>query len=314
MGLFDKVKKFAGGKSTANVEITKINGMAPGGAVIGVNDGTVRGSMNVTALQDCTMLAMKYEVILRTQDAQGQWGNITVGSNKDMGTRKMTSGQMITQDWVINNVELEQYLRNQSYEDMSAVQNHAKIKLLVRCVADVEGSPFDPDQEVEVKIGAATAGACKIETTVVEGKPTSIASFPVTDSVFKGTVVVTATGSCVLTTTRYELALEMSTPNGPADVVVAKSQHPEIKQEGLAGLSVSFGGTNITFPHRMGKGDKATQTWMVHDVDLAKTLAAHGFGDPRSAVGNSNVKLVVRSYADVEGGGVSNGRVEVKMT
>lgn len=316
MGFFDKMKKFVGGKNTATVAITSINGMAPTSAVIAISDGTVRGSMTVTAMQDCTMLAMKYDVLLRTQGAEGQWSDISVGSGKDVASRTMTTGQVITQDWVIQGVDVETYLRNQSYDDMGAVVNHPKIKLVVRCIADVEGSPFDPNAEVEVNIGASVVGPCKIETTVVEGRPAAGASFPVTDSVFKGTVVVTAKAACVLAATRYELCLEVQTPNGPVDVVVAHDQHPEIKSNagGLLGMRVSFGGTNITFPHRMAKGDKATQTWMVTDVDIPAKLAEHGFTDPHAAVGDPNVKLIVKSYADAESGGVSTGRTEVTMT
>ncbi len=316
MGFFDKMKKFVGGKNTATVEITAINGSTPASATIAISDGTVRGSMLVTAQQDCTMLAMKYDVLLRTQNAEGQWSDISVGSNKDLNRQDMKTGQVITQDWVINGVEVETYLRNQSYDDMGAVPGHPKIKLVVRCIADVEGSPFDPNAEAEVRVGASTAGPCKIETTVIEGRPASIASFPVTDSVFKGTVVVTAKASCVLVATRYELCLELQTANGPVEVVVAKDQNPEIKSNagGLMGMRVSFGGTNITFPHRMARDDKATQTWMVTDVDIPAKLAEHGFNDPHAAVGDPRVKLVVKSYADVEVGSVSTGRTEVTMT
>jgi hypothetical protein len=315
MGFFDKIKKFATGSSTATVAITEINGKNPADAVIAISDGTARGRMTVTALQDCTMLGMNYEVLLRTQDPQGQWGNIGVGSGKHIQRRDMKVGEVVEHEWVINEIDVETYLRNQSYNDLAAVPGHPKIKLLVRCTSDVEGSPFDPDAEAEVKIGASTAGPCKIETTVVEGNPASIASFTVTDSVCKGTVVVTAKAPCELTATRYELWLEMATKNGPVEALCAKNQNPELKVEGAgwANMSVSFGGTNITFPNTMGKGDKATQTWSIHSLDLPAILAANGFADPQAAIGNPDVKFVVRTFADVAAGGVSKGRTEVKL-
>ena len=78
----------------------------------------------------------------------------------------------------------------------------------------------------------------------------------------QGSVVVTAKAACELTATRYELWLKMATKNGPVEALCAKNQNPELKVEGAgwANMSVSFGGTNITFPNKMGKGDKATQT------------------------------------------------------
>ena len=53
---------------------------------------------------------------------------------------------------------------------------------------------------------------------------------------------------------------------------------------------------------------------MVTDVDIVAKLAEHGFAEPHAAVGDPRVKLVVKSYADVEVGGVSTGRAEVRMT
>jgi len=313
MGIFDKIKKFATGSSTANVVITSINGGEPGNATIAISDTSVRGHMRVTAQQDCTMLAMKYDVMLKTQSDDGHWTAISVGSGKTVERRDLKTGDVIEHDWVLNGIDVETYLRNQSFTDFEAVRSNPKVKLLMRCTSDVEGSPFDPEAEVEVKMGANAAGPCKIETTVVEGKPASIASFPVTDSVCKGTVVVTAKSGCVLTATRYELWLEMSTANGPVEALCAKDQDPEIKQEGLAGLSVSFGGTNITFPHAMTQGEKATQTWSIRSVDLASVLAKNGFTNPRDAVDNPAVKFVVRTFADTESGAVSQGRTEVKL-
>lgn len=313
MGIFDKIKKFATGASTANVVITSINGGEPDKATVAISDTSVRGHMRVTAQQDCTMLAMKYDVMLKTQSDDGHWSSISTGTSKILERRDMKTGDVFEHDWILNGIDIETYLRNQSFTDFEAVRSNPKVKLIVRCTADVEGSPFDPDAEVEVNIGRNAAGPCKIETTVVEGNPASIASFPVTDSVCKGTVVVTAKSGCVLTATRYELWLEMNTPTGPVETLCAKDQHPEIKAEGLAGMSVSFGGTNITFPHAMTQGEKATQTWSIRSIDLTGVLAANGFANPRDAVDNPAVKFIVRTFADVENGGVSSGRTEVKL-
>jgi hypothetical protein len=315
MGLFDKIKKFATGSSTANVAILSVNGTDPSSAVIAISDGSARGRMKVVAQQDCTMLAMKYEVLLRTQDEQGQWGNVTVGSGKFAQTRVLKSGDTFEHDWVINDIEVERYLRNQSYTDLAAVPTHPKVKLLVRCTSDVEGSPFDPDAEVEVKIGPSIAGPCRVETTVIEGNPASIASFPVGDSVCKGTVVVTAKAPCTLTATRYELWLELDTPNGPVEALCGKDQHPEVKVEGAhwSTMSVSFGGTNITFPLQMDAGDKATQTWSIHSLDLPAILTANGMSAD-TAVKNPAVRFVVKTFADAEGSNVSTGRAVVELT
>ncbi|HEY3450421.1 MAG TPA: hypothetical protein VGK67_28965 [Myxococcales bacterium] len=310
MGFFDKVKQFAGGKNTAHVEVLSLNDKAPAAAVFAISDDTLIGSMKVIADQTCTMLAMKYEVLLRTE-TNGQWGNVIIASNKDTFTTEMTAGQSFEHAFKVNGIDLEKYLGFQNYNDLAAVVGHPKIKLLVNCIADVKGSPFDPCAEVEVKLGPSKAGPVLAKTTVIEGNPADIASFPVGDSVLKGTVEVTGRGPCVLTATRYEIHLELQTDKGPVDVVVAKDQTPKLVKNPL---SISFGGTNINFPLKMGKGDKAVQTWMVSDIDLKAKLKEHGF-DPDAAAGDSRVKLVVMNIADVEGQpDAAKARTEVRLT
>ncbi|MGC4123261.1 MAG: hypothetical protein QM765_53580 [Myxococcales bacterium] len=310
MGFFDKVKQFAGGKNMARVEVLGINGQAPAQAVFAISDGTVSGKMKVIADQNCTMLAMKYEVILRTE-TNGQWGNVIIASSKDTYQAEMTPGQSFEHEFKVRDIDLEKYLGFQNYNDLAAVVGHPKIKLLVNCIADVKGSPFDPCAEVEVKLGPSKAGPVLAKTTVIEGNPADIASFPVTDSVLKGTIEVTGRAPCVLTATRYEVRLELQTDKGPVDVLVAKDQDPELVKNPL---SVSFGGTNITFPKKMAKGDKAVQTWMVKDIDLSAKLREHGF-EPGAAAGDSRVKLVVVNIADVEGQAeAAAARTEVRLT
>jgi len=296
MGFFDKVKKFAGGKGMANVEVLTINDKVPGEAVVAISDGTLGGTMKVTAAQDCTMLALKYEIILRTEGASG-WGDVIIASNKDAYAADLKVGESFTHSFKVDEIDIEKYLNNQSYNDMAAVVGHPKIKLVVNCIADVKGSPFDPCAEVEVKLGASKAGPVLAKTTVIEGSSANSASFPVTDSVLKGTIEVTGRSPCVLTATRYEIRLELQTEKGPVNVLVAKDQDPELKKDSL---SVSFGGTNIKFPRKLGKGDEAVQTWMVSNINIPAKLREHGF-DPDTAAGDSRVKLVVLNIADLEG-------------
>ena len=64
------------------------------------------------------------------------------------------------------------------------------------------------------------------KTTVTEGNPADIVSFPVTDSVLKGTVEVTGRSPCVLASTRYEIRLELQIDKDPVGVLVAKDIRP----------------------------------------------------------------------------------------
>ena len=312
MGFFDKIKKFAGGKNMASVEVTEIGDLPAASAVIAISDDVVRGAMRTTSNQNCVLLQTKYEVILRIQDDQGQWGSTTVGSGADVARRELVPGQVIDQTWSVANVDIEHALRAKGHADMNAVLGHPKVRLFVNCIADVEGSPFDPNAEVEVRLGPSTASPVTIKTTVIEGRPAEDASFKVTDSILKGTVVVAGRSGCVLAATKYEVRLELDTPAGHTDILVGQAQTPELKTNAF---SASFGGTNISFPLKMDHGAKATQTWMVKGIDLKATLAAHGFSDVDAVVGDPGVKLVVRCLADLEGWpDAAAGRTEVRLT
>jgi hypothetical protein len=318
MGFFDKVKKFVGGKNTATVTITSINGMAPTDAVIAISDGTVRGSMTVTAQQDCTMLAMKYDVLLRTQNEQGKWGDISVGSGKDVARPvQMTTGQVITQDWVIHGVDVETYLRNQSYDDMGAVVSHPKVKLVVLCTADVEGSPFDPNAEAEVRIGPSTVGPCKIETTVIEGRARRPRLVPGHRQRLQ----------------RHRRRHRQGPVRARVDPLRAVPRAADPGRSGRRGRRPRPAPGDQVERRRPARHARQlrrhqhhlpapTRTRRQGDPDMDGHRRRHprrswprtASPDPHAAVNDPNVKLVVRTYADVESGGVSTGRAEVTMT
>ncbi|MFY0532407.1 hypothetical protein [Nannocystis pusilla] len=64
MGFFDKAKQFLGGKNMASVAITVIERQPAETATFPVTDSVLKGTMVITAQQECTLLATKYEVWL----------------------------------------------------------------------------------------------------------------------------------------------------------------------------------------------------------------------------------------------------------
>jgi len=291
MGFFDKIKKFAGGKNMATVEVTSIADAAPGHARIKISDSVIHGSMKTIAKEDCTLLATAYEVILRTKDDEGAWGDVIIESGKDKEEQILRAGDEVLTAFRIDEVDIATYLRNQNWNPNDAVGD-ASVKLVINCIADVKGSPFDPSSEVEVAL--APQAAMSVQITSIEGDAPVVSVFPVTDSVLKGTVVVTANEDAVLSATKYEILLRID----GKDVVVAQEQDPELEPDAF---SVSFGGTYIDFPLQMKPGKKATHTWMVSDIDLAKALAQNGFEDASAAAHDERVALIVRCLADTEG-------------
>ncbi len=293
MGLFDKIKKFAGGAKTAQVEVTEVEGVSPGQAKIKLSDTSVSGKMRVTIQEDCVMLASKAEVVLRTREGEDEeWTDVVVSFGKAVKEeRACKAGEVIEYAWTVGELEIARYLRNQEWEDPNDAVGDSDVKLIVRCIADVKGSPFDPQGEAEVAL--AEQASMGVDITVIEGRPADSSHFPVGDSVLKGTVVVTANEDAVLAATKYEIRLRL---NGQ-DVLVAQDQDPELEPNPL---SVSFGGTYIKFPLQMKPGKQATQTWMVSDIDLKAALSSNGF-DPETAMSDERVQLIVRCLADAEG-------------
>lgn len=307
----DKLKKFAGGKNMASVKVTAIAGVPPAQATVGIGDRVVTGSMRVTAQQDCEIIATKYEIILRTLDDDDEWSDATVAYGKDVDSRELSAGDEFDLDWTVDEVDIAQYLR-QDWEDVNDAVGDASVKIVVNCIADVKGSPFDPNAEAE--LGGLTAQEpLLVAIPVIEGQASEHAYFPITDSVLKGTVVVTANEVGTLTATKYEVRLEIDTADGTTvDVIAGKDQTPELDPNPL---SVSFGGTDIKFPKSMKPGAEATQTWMVMDLDFPKVLAEHGIDDPSAAVDEGRVRLLVACSADFDGAsGVGESRVQVQLT
>jgi hypothetical protein len=166
MGFLDKVKAFAGGKGMAKVTITVIERQPAETATFPVTDSVLKGTMVIEAQQPCTVLATKYEVWLYiAQDASD-----TIGSPNLIVTEKdpdpkmsyhesvkvppwdMTPGQTIEKPWMVSDVDLAKVLAKAGYGDPNAAVNDPRVRLVVKCIADVKGSPFDPSAEVTVRL------------------------------------------------------------------------------------------------------------------------------------------------------------------
>lgn len=138
-------------------------------------------------------------------------------------------------------------------------------------------------------------GMADVSITVIERQPAASATFPVTDSVLKGTMVIDVKENCTLLATKYEVWLavegEGEEPNHLDLVVMEQDPDPH----------TSYSDNCLKMPCDLTAGQQITQPWMVSDVDLAKYLRKAGIADPNAAVGNSRVELRVKCIADVKG-------------
>ncbi len=166
MGFFDKAKQFMGGKNMASVEITVIERQPAASARFPVGDSVLKGTMVITGQQDCTLLATKYELWLYIKKDDGESVNL-VRSEKDPDPNTSYSdsclkmpcevkpGQVITQPWMVSDVDLPKILAANGFPDPNRAVGDARVRLVVKCIADVKGSPFDPCAEVTVALAPA---------------------------------------------------------------------------------------------------------------------------------------------------------------
>lgn len=168
MGLFDKAKKFLGGKGMADVTITVIERQPADRATFPVSDSVLKGTMVIDVKQDCTLLATKYEIWLEVEgegEEPGRMDIVAMEQDPDPNTSysdeclkmpcDLTTGQQITQQWMVMDVDLPKYLSKAGINDPNAAVGNARVKLKVKCIADVKGSPFDPSAEVVVALSAS---------------------------------------------------------------------------------------------------------------------------------------------------------------
>ncbi len=168
MGFFDKVKAFTGGKGMAKVTIPQIERQPSESATFPVTDSVLKGTMVIEAQQPCTLLATKYEVWLYiSADASDETGSpnlVVMAKDPDPNTSysddclkmpcDLTTGQVITQPWMVSDVDLAKILSKNGFSEPTEAIGDKRVRLVVKCIADVKGSPFDPSAEVNVELTA----------------------------------------------------------------------------------------------------------------------------------------------------------------
>lgn len=163
MGFFDKAKQFLGGKNMAKVTITVIERQPADSATFPVTDSVLKGTMVIEAQQDCTLLATKYEIWVYVKGDAGETPYLVcTGKDPEPNTSygpgclimpcDMKAGQVITQPWMVMDVDVAAVLRKAGFGDPNAAAGDPRVRLQVKCIADVKGSPFDPSAEVDVRL------------------------------------------------------------------------------------------------------------------------------------------------------------------
>jgi hypothetical protein len=64
----------------------------------------------------------------------------------------LTPGQVITHPWMVMGVDLPKILASNGFPNPAHALGNDRVQLVVKCIADVKGSPFDPSAEVNVTL------------------------------------------------------------------------------------------------------------------------------------------------------------------
>jgi hypothetical protein len=62
----------------------------------------------------------------------------------------LVPGQVITQPWMVSDVDIPKILAKNGFSRPDEAASDPRVRLVVKCIADVKGSPFDPSAEVNV--------------------------------------------------------------------------------------------------------------------------------------------------------------------
>ena len=69
--------------------------------------------------------------------------------------RDLKAGEQITKHWMVDDVDCAAVLAKNGFPDAHKATMDSRVRLVVKCIADVKGSPFDPCAEVNVKLISA---------------------------------------------------------------------------------------------------------------------------------------------------------------
>ncbi|MCB9567885.1 MAG: hypothetical protein H6710_11865 [Myxococcales bacterium] len=165
MGFLDKAKSFFGGKGMANVTITVIERQPAASATFPITDSVLKGTMVIDVQKDCTLLATKYEVWLYLKKGDEEIESpflVVMEQDPDPNTSysdeclkmpcDLKAGQQITQPWMVMDVDIPGILAKNGFSDPEAAASDPRVRLEVKCIADVKGSPFDPSATVPVRL------------------------------------------------------------------------------------------------------------------------------------------------------------------
>lgn len=161
MGFLDKLKHFAGGHGV-KVEITSVERQAPSSVTFPLTDSVMKFQVRVTGDKEVTVLSHDFVVYAErttkdnprlievARDSHDEKTDILGANIKWPYT--LAPGQVVEDGCCITNVDLTNALRKMDVHDPGSVLSDPNYRFFVKFIADVKGSPMDPEASVDFRV------------------------------------------------------------------------------------------------------------------------------------------------------------------
>jgi hypothetical protein len=157
MGLFDKIKAFAGGSSMVKVEFVDIENQTPNDAKMPISDSVIKGRYRIVAQKDCTVLRHIAQFRTRWPEKDGTLGTMHAEDINDVKNQVIGApyqfpydlkvGQTMDSGFIIVQLDIPSYLQKYGIGSMEP-----QVEAFIKTIIDVKGSPFDPEFEQKIAI------------------------------------------------------------------------------------------------------------------------------------------------------------------
>lgn len=133
----------------------------------------------------------------------------------------------------------------------------------------------------------------QVELLEVERQDPTSVSFPIGDSVIKGSYRVVAEKEAVVLRHIHRFVMIVIAEGGLEDeILLGEEEHAE---------GTEIIGTELKWPYTLSAGEICEDGFVIGEVDIPGQLSEAGFDDPAEALASGQVRFEIEVEADVEG-------------
>ncbi|MFO0601755.1 MAG: hypothetical protein U0324_01215 [Polyangiales bacterium] len=157
MSFFEKARTFFEASGMVTLDFLACGGRPPAEAALALADVDVAGRYRVTAQRECVVVRHVARVCSRLPTQDGSLGTVVAEEVRDAQgpaaagglafPYTLRAGQSVEDVFHVAGVDLPAQLRRYGLEAVDP-----RVEFFVRVVVDVQGSPFDPEFELPLRV------------------------------------------------------------------------------------------------------------------------------------------------------------------